>query len=241
VARRGQYLIADLRDMFERPGSVMGVVVGAVGALVLLLGLAAAVLVGPSSTWHAGKTLRPNAPAIVVTSGVVGAIGPQVRVTARRSDGGQLFVGRAISQDVRDLTGTAPRLVVSGVHPLHRLSAAAQAGPTSLPSVQTSDVWRETSVGTGARSLDWHPDTESQSVLIASTDGSALPAVRLSVTWHRGGWFPSAVLLVLVGLVLLAIGFQSFTGGHLLPRLVDRGLSVLSRIPMPARRPRSAA
>jgi hypothetical protein len=241
VARRGKYLIADLRDMLERPGSILGVALVAVGALMLLVGLAGAVLVGPSSTWHADRTVHPNAPAIVVTSGVVGAIGPQLALSARRADGGDLFVGRAISRDVRDLTRTAPHLVVSGVHPLHRLSATAAPGSTSLADVQTSDVWRETSVGPGSRSLDWRPDDESQSVLIASTDGSALPAVKISVTWHRSGWFAGALLLVLLGLLLFAFGFHSLTGGRLLPRLLDRVFDLLSRIPMPARRPRGAA
>jgi hypothetical protein len=241
VARRGKYLIADLRDMLERPGSVLGVALVAVSALMLLVGLAGAVLVGPSSTWHANKTVHPNAPAIVVTSGVVGAIGPHLTLDARRADGGELFVGRAISSDVRDLTGTAPRLVVSGVHPLHRLSATAQAGSTSLGDVQTSDVWRETSVGNGSRTLDWQPDEESQSILIASTDGSALPAVKISVAWHRSGWFPGALLLVLLGLLVFAFGFHNLTGGRLLPRLLDRVFALLSRIPMPARKARGAA
>jgi hypothetical protein len=246
VARqRGRYLLADLRDAFERPGSLVAVVLVAVGALALLLGLAGAVLVGPDSSWTAARTVRPGAPAVVLTSGVVGAVGPEVTVTVRRQDGGSLFVGRAISSDVTDLIGGAPRLVVTGVRPLHRLVTTPVPGVTSLGQVQRADIWRDTSVGGGARSLDWHPDDESQSVLVASTDGSALPALRITVTWHRGGWFPAAVLLILVGAGLLTLGLHRLTSGHTLRRfgrwlnrtVGDRLLSGLSHIPMPARRP----
>jgi hypothetical protein len=238
-----KYVIADLRDLLERPGAVVGLLLSVLGALLLLLGLAGAILVGPSSTWSVGRTVRPGAPAVVVTTGVVGAIGPEVTITARRADGGAVYVGRAISSDVTDLTRTTPRLLVSGVHGLRRLSTSPRAGTTSLPPVQTSDIWRDTSVGSGTQTLQWRPDTDPQAVLVASTDGSALPAVRLTVSWHRSGWFPAAVLLLLVGLALLTYGLHRLTRGHplgrLLGRLVDAVLSALSRIPMPARRGRS--
>jgi hypothetical protein len=238
AGQRGKYLIADLRDMFERPGTGWGVLAVAVGGALLLLGLVAAVLVGPDSSWQASRTVDPKAPAVIVTSGVVGAVGPHLTLTAGRTDRGDLFVGRAISRDVSDLTGGTPRLVVSGVHPLHRLSTQTRAGATSLPPVRTSDIWRETSIGAGQRSLDWTPDSESQSVLISSTDGAALPALRITVTWHRGGWFPAALLLTLLGALILFFGLQSLTGGRLFHRLVDFLLQGLSKIPMPARRPR---
>jgi len=237
VARqRGKYLIADLRDSFERPGRLSGLVLVVVGGLLLLLGLVAAVLVGPDSSWSASRTVRPGAPAVVLTSGVVGAVGPQVTVTARRSDGGSLFVGRAISGDVNGLTSSAPRLVVTGVRPLHRLVSHPESGSTGLANVQASDIWRESSVGTGTRSLDWRPDAAPQSILVASTDGSALPAVRIEVSWHRSGWFPAALLLIVVGAALFGWGTHRFTGGH----GIDAVLRAVSRIPLPARRSRPA-
>lgn len=233
--RFAKYLMADVRDLFERPGAVVGLVLSLLGAALLALGLLGAILVGPDGTWTAQRTLTPGAPAVILTPGVVGALGPQVTVTARRSDGQQLFVGRAIASDVNDLTGTTPRVLVSGVRPLHRLVTARGAGSTSLPPVRTSDIWRETSVGSGARSLSWRPDTEPQSVLVATTDGAALPSVRVEVSWHRGGWFPGAVLLVLLGLVLLTLGLHRLSGRRLLRGLMDRALAPLEHIPMPAR------
>ena len=65
-----------------------------------------------------------------------------------------------------------------GVHALHGFVTKPQPGTTSLANVQTSDIWRDSSAGGGSRSLDWRPDDQSQSVLIASTDGAALPALR---------------------------------------------------------------
>lgn len=234
--RFARYLIADLRDLLERPGALFGLVLGVVGAAFLVVGLLGAVLVGPDNTWTITRTLRPGTPAVVVTPGVVGAIGPQVSISARRADGQPLFVGRAISSDVNDLTRQTPRLLVFGVRPLHKLVTAPRAGSTSLPPVQTSDIWRDTSVGAGERSLDWRPDTDPQSVLVATTDGAALPAVTLSVAWHRGGWFPGALLMVVLGLLLLSTGLHQLTGRRLVGRLLDRILSPLERVPMPARR-----
>jgi hypothetical protein len=231
-----KYVIADLRDLLERPGALLGLVLTTLGTVLLVAGVAGAILVGPGSTWTASRTVKPGAPAVVVTSGVVGAIGPEITVTVRRGDGGALYVGRAIASDVADLTGTTPRLLVTGVHRLRRLSTSPRAGTTSLPPVQTSDIWRDTSVGPGTRTLQWRPDSDPQSVLIASTDGSALPAVRLTVSWHRSGWFPAALLLILVGLVALTAGLHRLTSGRLLGRALDKAFAGLSRIPMPARR-----
>lgn len=234
-ARFAKYLIADLRDLLERPGAIFGLVVGVLGAAALVVGLLGVVLVGPDNTWTDRATLRPGAPALVVAPGVLGAIGPHVTVTARRADGQELFVGRAITSDVNDLTRRTPRLLVVGVRPLHRLVTTPRAGTTSLPPVQASDIWRDRSVGRGERTLDWSPDTDPQSVLVATTDGAALPAVTLSVSWHRGGWFPLALLLVVIGLLLISSGLHRMTGRRMVGRLVDRLLSPLERIPMPAR------
>jgi hypothetical protein len=233
--RFGKYLIADLRDLLERPGAVTGLLLTLVGALLLVVGLVGAILVGPSSSYTDRKTVQPGAPAVVVTSGVVGAVGPEVTVTARRLDGGVLFVGRAISRDVTDLTARAPSLQVRGVHALHGLVVQARPGSTSLANVQTSDIWRDSSAGAGSRSLVWRPDEQSQSVLIASTDGAALPALQVTVTWHRSGWFPAALLLILIGLGLLVAGLHSLTGGHLMRRVANHLVSRVSRIPVPAR------
>ena len=238
AGRRGfaKYVVADLRDLVERPGAVLGVLFSVAGAALLVIGLLGAVLVGPDSTWTDSRSLRPGAPAVVVTPGVVGAIGPQVTVTARRSDGQPLFTGRAIASDVNDLTRRTPRLLVSGVHPLHRLVTTTRSGSTALPPVGTSDIWRDSSVGAGERRLQWRPDTDPQSVLVATTDGSALPTVRLSVSWHRGGWFPAALLLIVVGLAVLLSGLHRLTGRRLRSGLLDRALAPLERVPMPARR-----
>jgi hypothetical protein len=241
VAGRSRFakdLIADLRDLAERPRAISGFVLGLVGTALVTVGLLGAVLVGPDSTWTAARTVAPGAPAVVITPGVVGAIGPQVTVLARRSDGQELFVGRAIASDVSDLTRATPRLLVRGVRPLHRLVTTQGAGSTSLPPVGTSDIWRETSIGRGARSLSWRPDAEPQSILVATTDGAALPSLRLQVSWHRSGWFPGAVLLLLVGLGLLSLGLHRRTGRRLLRGLVDRALAPLEHVPMPARRGR---
>ena len=233
----GKYLLADVRDAVERPGAVAGLVGSVLGAVLLVVGLAAAVLVGPSSTYSASRTLQPGGPAVVLTSGVVGAVGPEVTVTAHRLDDGSLFLGRALSQDVTDLTGGSPSVVVRGVHALHGLVTAKHAGTASLPTVQGSDIWRDSSVGGGTRSLAWRPGAERQSVLIASTDGTTLPAVKVTVSWHRSGWFPVAVLLVLLGLGLLVAGLHRLTGGgHLLRRSVRRVSRRMARIPVPARR-----
>jgi hypothetical protein len=233
VARlRGKYLLADLRDTFERPGRLSGLVLVVVGGLILLVGLLAVVLVGPDSSWSASRTVEPHAPAVVLTSGVVGALGPQVTVTARRTDGGQLFIGRAISGDVRGLTGSAPRLVLTGVRPLHRLVAHTESGSTGLADVQGADIWRESNLGSGARSLDWRPDDDQQSILIASSDGSALPQLKVTVSWHRSGWFPGSLLLIVVGASLFGWGMHRWTDGH----GVDGVLNTVSRIPLPARR-----
>ncbi len=233
--RFGKYLIADLRDLLERPGSIAGLVLVVVGALLLVVGIVGAVMVGPRSNYTDRKTVQPHAPAVVLTSGVVGAVGPQVTVAAHRLDGGALFVGRAISRDVSDLTGTAPSLRITGVHGLHGLVLKARPGTTSLANVQTSDIWRDTSTGAGAQSLVWRPDDQAQSVLVASTDGSALPAVQISVSWHRSGWFPAALLFIVVGLALLVSGLHLLTGGHLLRRISRRAVDRVSSIPVPAR------
>ena len=121
------------------------------------------------------------------------------------------------------------------MHGLHGLVLKPRPGSTSLANVQTSDIWRDTSTGAGVQSLVWRPDDQSQSVLVASTDGAALPAVQISVSWHRSGWFPAALLLIVVGLALLVSGLHTLTGGHLLRRISRRAVDRVSSIPVPAR------
>ncbi len=233
----GKYLLADVRDAVERPGALAGLVATVLGVVLVVVGLAGIVLVGPSSTYSASRTLQPNAPSVLLTSGVVGSVGPEVTVTAHRLDGGPLFLGRAIAGDVSDLTGGSPSVVVHGVHALHGLVTGRRTGTASLPAVQGSDIWRDSSVGGGSRTLVWRPGQDPQSVLIASTDGASLPAVKVTVSWHRSGWFPVALLLLLIGLGLLVAGLHRLTGdGHLLRRLVRRVTRRIARIPVPARR-----
>ena len=93
--RFARYLIADLRDLLERPGALFGLFLGLVGAAFLVVGLLGAVLVGPDNTWTITRTLRPGTPAVVVTPGVVGAIGPQLTVSALYS--GPMKNGSAVS------------------------------------------------------------------------------------------------------------------------------------------------
>ena len=205
------------RDLLGRAASAASLVAG---LTLLLVGLALAALLGPDGAWSATATVPAGRSAVLLEPDVVSVLGPRVAVAATDADGQPLFVGRARSDDALGYVAGTAHARVTGVGADRRLGVVDEPGTTALVAPQDTDVWQQT--GTGR--LTWAPTPGAQSVVVVRADGHRLPALVLTVTWHRAGWIWVPVALTLAGGLLAA-----------LPRLAGR-LPERSRQPAPPTR-----
>ncbi len=186
------------RDLLVRAARAVVLVAG---LTLLLVGLGLAVLLGPDGAWSATATVPAGRSAVLLEPDVVSVLGPRVAVTATGADGQPLFVARARSDDAVGYVAGTPHALVTGVGADRRLGVLDEPGTTALTAPQDADVWQQTSTGR----LTWAPTQGAQSVVVARADGRPLPAVELTVTWHRAGWIWVPVALVLAGALVTAL------------------------------------
>lgn len=186
------------RDLLLRAASAASLVAG---LTLLLVGLALAVLLGPDGAWSATAVVPAGRSAVLLEPDVVSVLGPRVAVTATDADRQPLFVGRARSDDALGYVAGTAHARVTGVGADRRLGVVDEPGTTALVAPQDTDVWAQT--GTGR--LTWAPTPGAQSVVVARADGRPLPALVLTVTWHRAGWIWVPVALLLAGGLVAAL------------------------------------
>ena len=187
------------------------------GFALLLVGLGLAPLLGPDGAWSAKATVPAGRSAVVLEPAVVSVVGPRVGVRVTGADGRPLFVGRARSDDARGYVAGTARARLTALGADRRLAVVGEPGTQALVPPPDTDVWQQT----GAGRLTWRPTPGAQSVVVARADGRPLPALEVTVTWHRAGWIWVPVALVLLGGLVTA-----------LPTLVRRARA---RSPQPAR------
>jgi hypothetical protein len=194
-----------------RRASVAAALVAAVVGLVLLvLGVWAAVGLGPSGR-VAVSSSRQTPGIVMVGSPVLARVDAPVEVTVGRVDGGAVWLGLAHDADARAAVGSSPFLSVDRVHyPSGAVEThTAGTGPSKAARLSGGDVWQQTSTGTGAARLVVQPSDVPQSVVATSGNAAALGRVRTTLTWQNRTWFLEALAAAAVGLVLaaLALGF----------------------------------
>ena len=188
----------------RRRGPVVLVVLG---ALLAVAGLAAAVLLGPSSRVVSGptKVATTDARAVVSSAGVLAFTDVTVEVTAE-NPGGEVFVGEAHPIDIASWLGSHPRQVVTGVGPRGLATTRAGAGGSRDPFLapEKAPMWRQQAHGRGAQSLRIVLDGQPKQYAVVPAGGSGSVAVS-SATLVPGGFALSVAALVL-GLLLVVAG-----------------------------------
>jgi len=188
-------------NLMRHTFSVLSIVVG--GALALL-GLAAAVAIGPDDV----GTLPPTT---VSSSGARTALtapdlfpyrNVTVQVSARNA-GGTVFVGVANPVDVGSYLRDVTRLRVTEVGTGGELSGETKEGSRTEPSVapETTTFWDDSESGTGTRRLDVRLTGDPATVAVVAGPTGGTLTMSLGVVVPHG--FVAAVTTAAVGLAVV--------------------------------------
>jgi hypothetical protein len=205
-----------------RAASLLLRVVGLALVLVAVMGF---VLVGAGGAWTAHASVPAGRAALLVEPAVASVLGPSVtvHVTPADDDTTPYFLGRGRSDDLaayaqdRDVVrvvgfdGSRRLALRDGPPPAPAGSAGSApdptAGSTTQPRPMTVDLWQQQVTGPRARELSWRPTPGARSILVAHEDGTALPALDVTVTWTEGRWLWYPVGTLVLGLALIAGGY----------------------------------
>jgi hypothetical protein len=179
-----------------------------VGALLTVVGLAAAVLAGPDSTLRTGdRELTTETAALTSAPGALGFIGPTVYVAAAAQDGRDVFVGVGHQVDVDDyLNGVARDQIEDvgfpGSFEIDRIDGAVTAAETQ-PA--TRDWWYVQASGADRQEVEFELTAEPVNLVIMAADGEPPVAVDAQFGLEIENLFVTALLVLAAGLLLLVI------------------------------------
>ena len=194
----------------RRASLVAAFLAAVVGLVLLVLGVWAAIGLGPSGRAEFSST-RQTPGILVVGSPVLARVDGPVEVSVSRIDAGAVWLGLAHDADARAAVGSSPFLSVDRVHyPSGGVDThVAGTGASKASRLSGGDVWQQTSTGTGASRLVVQPSDVPQSVVATSGNAAALGRVRTTLTWQNQTWFVEALAAAAIGLLLaaLSLGF----------------------------------
>jgi len=162
-----------------------------------------ALKLGPSG--EALFSVSAKAPGVLVVGpDVLNSVDVPVRVTATRSDGRVVRVVAAPSGDARAVLGPSLAATVTGVHfPAGTLDLRT-SGTGAPRDLNTADVWRLTSTGTGSAGMVVDQVGGPETVVVTSGDATALGDVTLTLTWADRTWFFEALAVAVIGGIISA-------------------------------------
>ncbi len=174
---------------------VLSVLLGLLGAPLLLVGAGLAIAAGPDDVVMGKET--PIAPGAAYSAPEAFAF-DRLPVTVRVEAMGEAYVGVGNPVDVLDVVkGT--RAVEIAKTPLTRVSGAAGSGK-EVPDASEAPWWHAMASGSGTQELNVTLTGEPVSFLAASRDGAP---IKLSIGYRIDGIFAVALGIAGVGALLL--------------------------------------
>lgn len=186
---------------------VVGALVVFVAVLAAATATAALVLclrLGTGGEAHfVGTTRDPG--VVVLPPSVVQTLDAPVEVSARRDDGGPVWMGVGRSGDVNALLRGARRTEAYGLrYPAQQITWAETR--VGVPrAAATADIWRASARSSGPVRLVVEQGHGAESVVVASGDTASPSKVTTTLTWHRRTWFLEALVAAMVGLFVCAV------------------------------------
>lgn len=171
-----------------------------IGVVILAVGAAAAVFVGPDDTVAVGETEYPGGTAYTAP-GLFTAQHVTVTVAAEAADG-EVFVGVAHPVDVADVTDGHDAFRITQIE-LGSLAGAADGGEEPMPDPRGID-YLDSASGTGEQTVSYAVEDLSPQFVVWSP---ADQAVTTSVWFTVAGTFRLCVAVAAVGLVVLVGGW----------------------------------
>jgi hypothetical protein len=128
-------------------------------------------------------------------------LGP-VRVTARRADGGPVFVAIAPEARVDAYLRGVAHTEVEDVHP-GGFEGTVRAGTREPAASASAGGWAASAAGPGTQSARWDPASGRWALVVMNADGS--PGVSVDVqVGARAAWLDEAWIALLIGGLVLA-------------------------------------
>lgn len=195
----------------------LGIVLMVLGIPILLVGAAAAVLVGTDDSVDVlTEEVSAESSALVLPSSVVGFSGPTLVVTAE-VDGADTFVGAGHPVHVASLLEGAAQTQVTGITRSRELTLrdvpAGEDGVT-VPPPADLDWWQEKASGAGPQTVEVDLTEEPVSMIVTATEPTAPMSATITGAIALENLFTTAVLVGVVGLVLLVLGIMSWRSGR---------------------------
>jgi hypothetical protein len=167
-------------------------------------------LLGSTGSWSASTVIPAGSSAVVIDPSLASVLGPETTVAVRAvGSTQQIFLGRARPDDAAALVAPLIRSQIDGLAGPRQLKAtlgqpAPAIDPVS-PKLSAADIWHEHLTGMGSVVSTTKAQPGGESVVVASTDGKPLPALRVTLTWSNPWWLLWPFVLAGVGLVLLTM------------------------------------
>lgn len=187
---------------------ILGWLLVALGTLVFLPTLAAAVWVGTDDTAQTGPhDLTTAGVAMVTDAEVLQLVGPVLHLAVERVDGGPVFVGIAHEVDAASYLGDSSRRVVSRVGLPWDVESGERDGAAEPVAAPADQPWWLVSVaGSGVQDVVWPIPHGRYSIVALNSDGTAGVDLRVTLGLEIAGTFYTALAVAAFGLLLLLIG-----------------------------------
>jgi hypothetical protein len=125
-----------------------------------------------------------------------------IRVRARRSDGGPVFVGIAPEADVDAYLRGVAHTEVEEVR-AHGYRGTVRAG-SRVPPAPATVTWSASASGAGERTARWNPETGRWALVVMNADGRPGVSVDVQIGARAGWLLPLSLALLLAGGLLAA-------------------------------------
>lgn len=175
-----------------------------IGSLMLLVGGAAAALIGPDDSISAPPIEVPAAAKVVVTAPDLFPFTNTTLHLTAASDGGAVFLGTANPVDVGSYLSNVTRYHVHGVG-VGGGRGSVKDGELAVPvhSPETTTFWVDSVTGPGAQSLDVPLTGDLFTIAVVPVGEPGALSFSIGVT--LAGAFLAAVGIAVVGLLLVAV------------------------------------
>lgn len=195
----------------------LGWFLAALGTLVLAVGTAAAVVLGPDSRFTTGPHPIDTSGTVVLTQpGVIGWRGLQVDVLVEVPADKPVFVGLGNSVDVTDYVSQTQRLEVTSFERPWDIETETVDGQPGLPGAPTAlDWWIAGSAGLGGASISVTLPDETTSLAVVAVGATNLSGLEVTLAYGPRGGFAASLGVALLGAGVLLAGGVLLRGGAL--------------------------
>ncbi|OKL50154.1 PepSY domain-containing protein [Boudabousia marimammalium] len=198
---------------FDLKKDWLATLIGAIGLVLLIVGILGATVFRPADTVTASATTTAPAKAVFTRGGVLGLFKTPVTITAKTEGNEKLTMVVGRSYDVAAFAASLNAAEVKGLTTWENLELAAPAtvnnNITPEPvKVSESDLWNQTVLGNGEVVLTLEDLSEDLSVIIVSEDKELRYTITLSWPYRAVTYWQWVVLgfgialLIAAGLVL---------------------------------------